>query len=760
MQVPPDKKGDLIPVPAIHYHSIFAAHVNAICRDEARRPDAISVELGASAVQAIIAWLKELGVDSGKRLPVMLGLTWRNRHIHPKYRETAIRLQREYGKPLHMIPKEVLHEYMNYTDGTILCLSPTDSIIEAIRCGIELDIPVHGVDLEEMAPHEPVRNIIEEPLMARKDIEAYVQRNMALAADSRDPYVDGRREKVMSARIKYLLERHHRVLFTCGLGHWARIQRLLEDSSAPAANALPQPGATKMKRILVKPSTAIRQMDIYPSVTTYYEKQRFPAGNADTAPANIDYVAILREQLDTAYAKYLSNKKNTPRGKNNSSLLGLHRFEDFLMRYCAVNHTLMPDAHLLLTAAESVMPDRFRKVLERSLLSRKIKWATSKQFPELPVLTTAPFPPSDSTPPGPGTISFFITNVHPELSSRNSKGNRLILIPPASNDEPRPRSRNRSNDRIDTPWVWPPCEYIFYSTALDAAEKLNIEHAKHKSQAFEGALLGGLDIRSSLRAAIRDDNTLYVKQLPRHMEYVVAGGHAIEPTVFVFENPDHPLKGRWSLGTAGYPLREYVEPDELSRFDHITRTRGSVFVSWVNVALDAAVPAHLQSVISSAKRLNGALLFGNPTANLKQSARWLKETRYSTCPILDDSGVQSLFRHYQSSFGIDPKNRDLNHASALVMMAVPYAHKRIMVIGPDNFEMDASVQKEAKARGISIDFLPLTSFPDTHISKMRLQYILKRGSNPINIPPMAEKILGSQDEYRHKLPPAMQQQGR
>ena len=172
---------ELLVVPAIHFNHVFAREVNRICSDPEYRPEAIAVELGPRAATEVKVWLKELGVGTKarKKLPVMLGLTRGNRTIRSSFKNKAFQLQQKTGKDLSDLPPEVLHRELGYAGRAVLYLCPTDSIIEAIRCSVELELPVYGVDLEESASGNYHPALIQDPLGADGDLAAYVLENGA-----------------------------------------------------------------------------------------------------------------------------------------------------------------------------------------------------------------------------------------------------------------------------------------------------------------------------------------------------------------------------------------------------------------------------------------------------------------------------------------------------------------------------------------------------------------------------------------------------
>src|SRR3970040_1558828 len=155
----------LVAVPAAPFQANFALEFNRACCDPARRRNAVAVELGPLMAAAAHRWLGELGIgpDRRKRLPCMLGLTKRNRYLRSSAREEAMELQRGAGDELEQIPSTVLKEELGYASTSVLVLSPTDSIVEAMRCGRELDVPLYGVGLEETASPIYPQRVLPDP---------------------------------------------------------------------------------------------------------------------------------------------------------------------------------------------------------------------------------------------------------------------------------------------------------------------------------------------------------------------------------------------------------------------------------------------------------------------------------------------------------------------------------------------------------------------------------------------------------------------
>lgn len=368
-------QSELVAVPALHDRLVFAEHVNRLCRNEATRPEAIAVELSPDAVVTIVAWLKELGVGQAHQpnFPCMLGLAKANNRVHPRHRQTALRLQEMHGLPLHQIAPDILRRELGFAAVSLLCLSPTDSIIEAIRCAVELGLPVYGVDLGDMADAERSAPVLQDPLLAQSDLEGYVCYNAPSCVAHRDEVIDGRRELVMAARLKRLTQEYRRVLFTCGLGHWQELFARLNDPTLVAATDLSPRGSEHYFRVLVAPALAVNQMDLFPELTACFESIRKLSW--DAAERRIDYSALCRTKL--AAACECAAPKNREAVAEMSQLLS---------NLCLVSQRRVPDLFMTLHAAQMMVSPAFAGRLGEVLVHEALNWAKPEDFPNLPYL--------------------------------------------------------------------------------------------------------------------------------------------------------------------------------------------------------------------------------------------------------------------------------------------------------------------------------------------------------------------------------------
>lgn len=771
----------LISVPSMHYRAVFAEMVNHCCADSATRPTAIAVELPPNCTAEVAAWVRELMDSTGvSHLPCMLGLMQQNRKIHPRYREAALLLQERTGKPLHELSQDILHRELNHAAVEFLCLSPTDSIIEAIRCACELEVPVFGVDMEESPPLLPGKTLTgRDPQLARCGLQQYVDFHARVARSSDDLYCHTRREWVMSARLKNLLQQFERVLFVCGLLHWPRIRRMMSDPAVQPAHEVPSKRDNACKRVLIHPEYAIRQMDIFPAISAAYEVQRQPANRDGGMLTPVEYTALFQSTLDKACARYAEDQATqSGSSSDQEGLHGVQRFSQFLSRNSLMSQQITPSMPAMLQAAQSMLPSALVKILADTFMD--YEWVAPKQFPDLAIAGP------ESRYPGPGgRRSGRSTLIMPrKLNDQEApyyektapfymtakKGQENLGLPPSLwdwRDEPEITTPNIN--KYGSIYIWPPCDYLYYATsyaAINLAEEGRIEQA---SEAFSGALFDGIDLKASLRSRIRGEDKLYV-QRPIHKRVRTVRGapkpvtfsHDLElqPTVFLFSPGTEIGPEDWGQLIAGNErLYEDLSPKGKKMFDQIGSSY-KVFLESIYVSTRQPVPSHLHPWVTSSHFLHGSLRFGNPCVNYYQASIWLEKCRFKASPILSwGDRIEDLIVFYDEhhNLEVDPGQWE----SALILFALPYAtttHK-VIVVAPEQFRINGKVQREAKRRGVELVTIPLTTFPPQRINQIRCHYSVQASLGGKEYPPELEHLLGQNlHTYRNLLPREIRRQ--
>ncbi len=748
--------GKLVAFPAVHYVARFAAAVNSVFKGEQDIPRVVAVELGQGTVDEIVKWFQELGVgpDTVTRLPSMLGLTRRNQLIHPKFRDMALALQREHGLPLHELPADVKSESLEFADSALICLSPTDSIVESIRSAVERGIPVFGVDLEEYSNTNYRPFPLEDPRGKGFDADSYAASNASYASRGFDPHVDARREAAMIAWLKRLLEDFGQVLFTGGLAHWNRLSRGVHDPSIPAAASVPQTTGLQYQRTIVGPSIAVRYMDVLPEVTTRYEEARFlPVEGID---ADRLYEGLLRGVLETAFEV-----------SKESERCFLPGWVQYLSNHCLMNQWAIPPLFECANSAKVMVSDDFSKRLGTALLRKNIEWAHPSQWPGLPYLSN-----DDTSSSG---VASAKKTQSARLSFPDRPGVDVRFVPPEgqegisidgfSNDpDPEPSIVRRGYSKVKgflnsfgECWAWHPRENLLYATAYQAAGFVFANFQAQRSQPFEGSLMEGLDTKATLRSYAKGENRFYVRSVAKDRQYTRRDA-LHEPAVMFFGDKEDFGHSDWDVSRAAAGLTPYVT--DVEKYQRIKAEKGGAFIANIAVSERRSLEPRLEASGGFKKYLWGTTTFGNPCNNVRQAARWAEWCNYEHFPILRSASLGSLLKHYRKEHGIKIDIGDWR--SALIKMAIPYARRRVVVVAPSGYTVPLSVLGEAGKRKVEIKVVPLSQFPEDQIEKSRNQYFLYGlGNGGLECPPEIEEIMGETcDSYTELLPEWIRNQRR
>lgn len=761
--------GRLRAVPSVHFRFAFAETVSNLCRDESTRPKAVAVELGPGAVAAITDCMRDLGVGPRKprtELPCMLGLIRRNKLIHPKFMQQAIRLQEIHGKPLQRIPPHVLSEELQMPSLSLICLSATDSIIEAIRSAIEREIPIYGVDLEDFAYCNRQDVLIEDPLSAQENVCDYVDRNAEHAKSSRDDWVDARREQYIAAGLRYLVQKHEDVLFVGGLAHWTELVRLLTETSPAMELVSSQPDAI-YERVVVDPNIAVRFMDIFPEFTREYEHRR------GTVVSRLEVRDMVVNNLRAAYQNAAGSIQFE---SNPQDFIG--QYFNYLSNLCLMNQRAVPDLFLSISAADMIISRQFAEKLGESLIAgaaQDIGWLKPENFPNLQYLKPLALDQIE--------LKWSKKWTKAELIGPHGKNGPHFV---AGSDQDHPfgpeaspipidselmeswesRARSESEDSGDSDhspnsWVWPPCENLFYGTAYKAAEVAFTRREEGIAIPFEGVLHQGLDCKASVRAAARGDGRLFVRM--RTMRRNVSQKEALsEPFVYIFDRVDatQHIRPTWGMTQGGRSLGEHIRPAYRQHYDSVVQREGKNFIAGVYYFEERDIESRLAgcNYFSGMHLLWGAMAFGNPCLNSIQSARWIEEGNFRCCPVLRWASMDDLIRLYKDKHGIELDKS--NWPETLIRIAIQYARNRVVVIAPDFSVLSQLAKAEARARKISLDFHPLSYFSTERIAGIRkLYHVYPKDQDATQWPDEVVRLLRQKpDEYFDLLPPFIRAQ--
>jgi hypothetical protein len=716
--------GLLAAVPAVHYRHVFAARVYRSCLEE--RPDAIAVELGPHTAAAIWCWLNEITEKTGVSgdIPVMLGLTKPNRMIRPELRERAMRLQRELNLDLSELPPDILNRELECADHYIACLTPTDSIIEAIRCSIEFGIPLYGIDLERTARGRyESKYLIEDPAGSKGRFSDYVASNEDWLSIQRDDPIDTRREIAMAARLKGLLERHRQVLFTCGIGHWKNLRNLLDAGGIRPSHLISEASRTApaaYRRICVHPLIAVQFMDAFPAMVGEYQKWRRRRGSAglpDQGTPTPSPSDILRNLLMTAYRKYFTEAGGSfRRAERQDDLEGIPRFEHYLENLCLLNLRTNPDFHTVATAARETMSRDFVKAVVKELLD--FPWTTPDDHADCGVLV-----PERNRG---GSINCSIQYAGEET------GEPLILatgMTARKHDAPydwewlRRKALVRRNDFVHHTWV--PWERLVSSLSLRAIGSARSVESIRTSLPFEGSMLDGIDVKSTVRSFARGEDKLFVRDVKRKTRIHGARGFAGFPIVWILDQKVNTACGFSFLFECGEWIRKYVK--DPARFEEVRKSRGSDMVAIIAYGeqnVETAASAKNPKIRSD--RYQGMVLYQPICWTREQFAHWVESTGYRRNPFSDHGLFGGDFVRERAASLQWKRHAEKpmpDWETALILLAIPFAKGIVTVVAPDDFRIDPGVHKKARTFGVELRRVSLRSFSTDEIEALAIGYM-------------------------------------
>jgi len=770
--------GELIAVPAIHYRMAFAYQVRKIIWDDESRPKAVAVELGPQATAIIASWLREIGPK--KELPCMLGLLRKNRLIHKDHRNDCLALQERYRVPLHQVPLGELLRSCNFSPTSLICLSAVDSIIEAIRSAVEYELPIYGIDLEESAAGKRKKVLLEDPSLIESDFKSYVRRSAMHCADSRDSYIDHRRERHMASQLRCLLSRHERVLFTGGLAHWLELQQMLMSPDPPAMPDLP---LTSFKddryiKVIVDPNLAICQMDSMPNFTSKYEDVR------KTPAATIEYPNPMKF-LESTYEKVVTEFGEEMVGPESN----LTRYFAYLENLLLLRQRYRVDFATALEAAAIIMsPLMACRWQKKILYNSGIEWLRSDSDMKLPYLQALSIEQDEHIVVGQSSKvrliqheiregePFLVDGVSDEDISSVRRALCLSAGPHGESiwgksDKQKNKDgkgktgtkndRENRNQTAGSAWIWPPCEALYFGTAYRLTREYSSLTEGYNSEPFNGSLHAGIDVKASLRSFARGKNEVYVRF--RQQQSEPGYNELQQPFVYLLQSPKSvrpQVRLDWKLlgALSGFPTDLFVGDSNI-RFQQVSNRFGEQFISSVIYRENRGKTSEARDCpnVIDMDIIWGSVSYGNPVLNAKQGARWLTETDFKCCPVLRINEMEFLIEYFEKEFGISLNPDDW--PDTLIRLAIPFAKKSVLIVAPERNVISHQAQIEARERGIHLDFVPISYLSATLVREIQTQWSVRASdANGTEWPDDVIRFLGRPDANFDLLPPAIRNQ--
>ncbi len=732
-------------VPAVHYRVPFAEAVNAIACSAESRPDAIAVEMGPGLAAATVGWLREIGIGPDRRvaLPCLLGLQARARYISPSVRERALELQVEWGRELADIPSEVLELELDYRTSALVALSPTDSIVEAVRCGCELDVPILGVDLEEVAPVARDQRVVPDASRATGRVAAYSTEVAALIAAEEVALVDQRREMAMAARLKGLLQSHRRVLFTCGLAHWQRVAELVRDPRIEPAwvtgNALE--ASERYRRQLIHPTLAFQFLDCLPLVAWLYERRRrhpllnTPGRAAEPVPVARVFEAKLRQSIRGYLSDRGDERVKEARGAAQVGILA--DFPGLVRAHAALGLKEVPQVGEVLRCAKAFVGNPFASLVAENMM--RFPWVSPRDFPDCDKLL-----PAESRPEASNGILIKRGRVL-ETSTRARGLEELEWVGMADDfDESWRDSEAKNGRRLGFSHTWTPWECLTSGLSDEAVALTMRAEAPPVAEPFRGSLQSGIAPRETLRSRARGEKGIYVMGRRRPEGDACTDMTDGWPVVWIFDAGEA-AGGQWTeLGLPLSWMAPLAQDTAAFRRSYGKHHRMAAIIGFGD---------HQESLRSeiSIFRLNGLLLFSPVFNDMKQYTRWVEMTAGTRNAWVKRFSLgalpPSLLSHCKAQ---GHRVGDLAWQHDIVRMAIPFARTRVTVVLPSHFELHPVVVEEAARMGKQVRCVALERFDATEIERVRTKQGVPGYMNgrTTEYPPKVAKMVG-EPEYRY-----------
>ncbi len=188
--------------------------------------------------------------------------------------ELPSQLKDIFLKAINRLPEISVIFYQNDSNHTLyLPIEPVDPFVEAARSAIELDIPVHLVDINLEEAYPPFHDPVPDPYAIYKiGPAAYYQAfNSSWQEKMQTHPMDLQREKGMAFNLQNLIKKYKNPLFVCGMIH---CQGVLDQLLRPQAMPLHKKHHPRLQIFNLHPSCLDEVLATFPFQNALYEIRR------------------------------------------------------------------------------------------------------------------------------------------------------------------------------------------------------------------------------------------------------------------------------------------------------------------------------------------------------------------------------------------------------------------------------------------------------------------------------------------------------
>lgn len=359
-------------------------------------------------------------------------------------------------------------------------LEPQDAMMTAASLGLKKMLPVYFIDRDTEGYPRHFEPMPDPYLVKRLGLPVFAEnyRTMFLK-DQPDPE-DRLRETTMAAHLIKLGEMHERVLFVCGLAHYPRIRRLLNENPVEPLSRTHRDGITLAN--LHKDSSR-EIMSEMPFLAARFVEKGIEDGevglNGLDSLDNLDRLELHQELISQAQKRYAKNFKEEV---TRSQLSVLNRFG---RNYALLQGGLVPDLYQLLIAARGAVDDNFAYEL----------WDEA---------TTYPFQDENSNLPDLRLRGedLFLNQRRIQFYRRFKQTRRRLVSMPVKK-----RKREKNKGEWAREWEgkyicsYPPEDLIIegYGDFLKKKATRILSEQGTRSVPFQASMLDGIDFRETVR---------------------------------------------------------------------------------------------------------------------------------------------------------------------------------------------------------------------------------------------------------------------
>lgn len=365
---------------------------------------------------------------------------------------------------------------------TYLLIEPSDALVEAVRLGIEADIPVHFIDRDTEDYPVDYTPMPDAYAITRIGHYSYITEYIQEHKDDESSRQDTLREKNMAYNLQKLNKTGQKVLFVGGIYHSPRVLRLLEQPQTEVIGIRKRTGVG-LSHIHSDSSREI--LSEMPFLIAEYENHR-----STSESEGPDRMKVNNKLIDEAKRRLWKNDKEE------LSPVQLEILNRFARNYALITGNLVPDFYQLLVAARGVADDNFAwEVWDRG---SEYPWQTDE--PGIPVIRLT------------GDDLFY--NQKKIKFHRRIKGTRKRLISVPVKSRRREKTKGEWKDRFRGEYIcsYPPEDIVIEGYGHHLQKRAIEIKSEENSRVvpFESSIMDGLDLRETIKNF--HDGKIYVRE--------------------------------------------------------------------------------------------------------------------------------------------------------------------------------------------------------------------------------------------------------